>query len=194
MYNEHIIYKKVKDFSNLQTKEIALRYANTPYNWSFKAIATEYSRDGEYTIKPRTISKLIQKAVKTALVNESIAIKIKEKAVFNAARHSKYSAMVTSDKYDELIKIGYEFIKNGNKHISSPTSIQMGNYESSEIYSNHIKEEELSLINQISYIEHQISTYSSNYTDDFPDTLHDLINKKNNLKEKLRLLKYYNPP
>ena len=91
MYNDHIVYKKVKDFNDEQIRIIATRYATTPYDWTSWAIAAEFSRDNEYTIKPRTISNLIHKAIKNAIVSEEIAIKIKQKAVYNASLHSEYT-------------------------------------------------------------------------------------------------------
>lgn len=112
---EHIVYKKVKDFDNDQIRTIALRYANTPYDYSSRAIAVEFSRDGEYAILPRTILKLIQKAIKTALVNEDIAKKIREKAVHNSSRHDKSCAQKTRDFYTDLILERREFLANGKK-------------------------------------------------------------------------------
>lgn len=193
MYSEHINYKQVKDFSNLQIKEIALRYATTPYNWSAKAIATEYSRDGEYTIKPRTISKLIQKAIKTGLVSEKIAKKIKEKAVYNAARHSKYSAMITSDKYDELIQLRKDFLKHDkeDEKIQNVTIVHES-FESEEEYINRIKTEERYLLSKINLLNHQIDSFYDYCTDESPP-LSEFTKEKDKIQEELKKLKFYNP-
>ena len=115
MYKNHIVYKNVKDFNDEQISIIATRYANTPYNWTSWAIASEFSRDGEYTIRPRTISSLIQKAIKNAIVNEETAKKIKRKAIYNASLRSKYYAEKVCDKYNLLLKERLEFIENGYK-------------------------------------------------------------------------------
>lgn len=189
MYNEHIVYKKVKDFSDEQIRTIAIRYATTPYNFTSFAIASEYSRDGEYSIKPRTISSLVQKAIKNAIVNEDIAVKIKEKAVYNASLYSKHSYENTLNKYTQLLKQRREFIENGYKHVKKQKESHHKK-EAEADFVNRMKEEEKYLINKISSLIYQINTY-----EDYSDSevsLYDLQKDLEDTKFKLKDLQKYN--
>lgn len=189
MYNEHIVYKKVKDFNDEQIRTIAIRYATTPYNFTSFAIASEFSRDGEYSIKPRTISNLIQKAIKNAIVSEEIALKIKEKAVYNASFYNKHSYENTLNKYTLLLKQRREFIENGYKHIKKKKEIHHKK-ETEADFVNRMKEEEKYLQNKITSLTYQINTYES-YSDS-EISLCDLHKELENTKLKLKNLQKYN--
>lgn len=188
MYNKHIVYKTVKDFNNEQIKTIAIRYATTPYNCTSWAIASEFSRDGEYSIKPRTISNIIQKAIKNAIVNEDIAIKIKEKAIYNASLYSKQSYENTVAKYTELLNERYEYIKNGYKRTRKIK--QVCKKESKEEFVNHIEEEKKYLESKIASLTYQINSYENYFNSEI--SLSDLENELEHTKSKLNTLKKYN--
>lgn len=185
---EQLKYKTVLDFNDEQIKLIALTYANTNYNYASSAIATEFSRDGEYAIKPRTILKVIQKAIRTALVSEDVAKKIRDKAVHNSAKYGNQNAIdKTYDSYTQLILQRREYIANGGKKTRKVTTTS--STISPEEFEKKVKEELIHLENSLKQVNHKINTF-----DEFNDeeiTLDSLISQKHDLEKKIKDHKFY---
>lgn len=185
MGEQHLVYLKVKDFSDNQVKEIALRYANTPSHYTARYIAMEYSRDGEYAVLARTITSVIQKAIKKALVSEDESIKIRDKAAYNSSYHGNKARLKTQDCYNKLIMERRKFVENGYQ---KPKKVKVTPKSSEEF-----KAEQQALItrleNSLKTVNHQIEIYE----DGDPDfSLEELEEEKKELEEELRKAKFYN--
>lgn len=186
---EHIVYKKVKDFSDEQIKKIALKYANTPYNYASMALSVEFSRDDEYTILPRTIIKLVQKAIKKALVNEEIAKKIRTKAVHNAARYGKSNAQKTNELYTKLILQRREFLENDKKNENKNSAKVIKNDMPTISNEQRVKEKLKNLENKLKTLKHHINIYDPANEEEI--SLDSLISQKNNVERQIKELKNY---
>lgn len=186
---EHIVYKKVKDFNDEQIKKIALKYANSSNSYASMALAVEFSKDDEYTVLPRTIIKLVQKAIKKALVSEEIAIKIRTKAVHNAARYGEVNAQKTNELYTKLILQRREFLEKtknkNNKNINS-TNLQKTPVISNE---QRAKENYKTLENKLRTLKHHINIYDP--ANEQGISLDSLISQKNKVEKQLKELKNY---
>ena len=181
---EHIIYKGVKEFSNEQIVTIALRYANTPYRHTAKTIATEFSRDGEYTISTTTILRLLKKAIKNALVSEETAIKIRDKAVHNSSLKDKKSGIQTKDAYNLLIVKRREYLENGKKHVRKKK-----NNISSEFDEQSIYDELKNLQDKLKTLTHHIDVFDESNEEEI--TLEFLICQKEKTEAKIKEIKFY---
>lgn len=182
---EHIIYKGVKEFSEEQIRTIALRYANTAYRHTAKTIATEFSRDYEYAISTTTILRLIKKAIKNALVSEEIAIKIRDKAVYNSSIKDRKRGIETKEAYNALIQKRREFLENGGKHIR----MKKAKNQTSKFDEQAAKEELKNLENRLKTIKHHIDVFDESNEEGV--SLDYLLSQKDNLEKEIKKIKFY---
>lgn len=184
MGEQHLVYLKVKDFSDNQVKEIALRYANTPSHYTARFIAMELSRDG-IAVLARTVNSIIQKAIKLALVSEDEAIKIRDKATYNSSYHGNKARLKTKDFYNKLIMERRKYVENGfekpKKVKVTPKSVEEFKAEQQALITR--------LENSLKTVNHQIEIYE----DGDPDiSLEELLEEQKELQEELKKAKFYN--